>query len=191
MAQPRILAFWAANSSSVRMPSALSWASSRSLAMGSSSGAAGGGAYCGSGAYSCWGSGWSLYPQRVACRRDTRLLTAVAVPATTAVRATPRSSPGIWCSSWSVGRLDRVERGEDGLDLEPAAGDELAAGAPDRHRDGGRPAVLPHEQRGRGAGGERLGGLAHVVLADEPGRGALEGFETGVAAVVGREVDGP
>src|SRR5215211_8024654 len=63
----------------------------------------------------------------------------------------------------SAGRLDRVERGEDGLDLEPAAGDELTAGATERDRDGRRPAVLPHQQGSRGAGREGLGGLLHVV----------------------------
>ena len=39
--------------------------------------------------------GTNPYDQRVAWRRETRLLTAVAVPAMTAVRATPRSSPGM------------------------------------------------------------------------------------------------
>ena len=39
--------------------------------------------------------GGTLFPQRLAWRRDTRLDTAVAVPATTAVLATPLSNPGM------------------------------------------------------------------------------------------------
>ena len=69
---PRIRAFWAANSSSVKIPWFLRAASCVNCSTGS--GAAGGGgagcAYCGGGccAY-CWSSCWD---QRLACRRDTR-----------------------------------------------------------------------------------------------------------------------
>src|SRR3954468_987517 len=69
----------------------------------------GGGAYCGGGGAYCCGGGaacccsycscsyccCSWADHRPACRRDTRLDPAVAVPATTAVRATPRSNPGM------------------------------------------------------------------------------------------------
>src|SRR4029450_4438942 len=84
----RILAFCASNSASVRMPCAFRSARSFncetvSVAVAGAGGAAW--AYCCS---SCWA-------QRLACRRETRLETAVAVPATTAVRAIPRRSPGI------------------------------------------------------------------------------------------------
>ena len=45
--------------------------------------------------------------QRLAWRRDTRLETAVAVPATTAVRATPLSSPGMSSSFLVCGLPDQ------------------------------------------------------------------------------------
>src|SRR3954453_14659702 len=147
--QPRILCFSAANSSSVRMPSSRSLASSRNCAMGSSAGASGAGAgggaaYCGCGS-AYWGS--SCAAQRFACRRETRLETEVAVPAMTAVRATPRSSPGIsgWLPFSGGGGLGfhRLEGGEDALHGDAPAGDELPAGLADRDRDRGGPAVLP------------------------------------------------
>src|SRR4051794_38293807 len=47
-------------------------------------------AYCGC---CCAYADWSFCAQRLPCRRETRLLTAVAVPATTAVRAMPPISP--------------------------------------------------------------------------------------------------
>ena len=56
---------------------------------------------------------WSFWAQRLAWRRETRLLTAVAVPATTAVRAMPRRSPGM--SVPFVQDSTGVERGHEGL----------------------------------------------------------------------------
>ena len=99
---------------------------------------------------------------------------AVAVPAMTAVRATPRSSPGMVVPFSSDGGLGRVERGDDGLDGNAAAGDELAAGAAQRDGDRRRPAVLPHEHAGDGARLQRGGGLLEVVLTEQAGRRALE-----------------
>jgi hypothetical protein len=98
--ESRIRAFCASNSASVSTPCSLSWASSLSWAIVSpmsvagaaGAGAVGAGWYCGA-ACCC-----SCSAQRPAWRRDTRFDTAVAVPATTAVRATPRSSPGIYSS---------------------------------------------------------------------------------------------
>src|SRR4051794_41722548 len=64
--------------------------------------AAGGGAcwaYSGSGGAASSAAAWSLAAHRPAWRRDTRLETAVAVPAMTAVRATPRMRPGMFAPS--------------------------------------------------------------------------------------------
>src|SRR5215212_11759533 len=91
-----------------------------------------------------------------------------------AVRATPRSSPGMRCSSRSLDGLARVERGEDGLDGDATARDELTARAAERRGDGRRPAVLPHEHGGDSPGLERAGGLFEIVLAQQARRRALE-----------------
>src|SRR3954454_4062820 len=97
----RIWLFSSSNSASSSTPESRSSASCRSCASlvlvsvrGGPCGAGplcgAGSAYCGSGAASsCW------CDHRFAWRRDTLLDTAVAVPATTAVRAIPRSSPGM------------------------------------------------------------------------------------------------
>src|SRR4051794_6395486 len=96
---------------------------------------------CGAGA-----AGWrgacaaSCCCHRCSCRRETRLLTAVAVPATAAVRAIPRSSPGIDASPLGVG-LGRVEGGEDCLNGNAAAGGQLAAGAAHGGRERRGPCV--------------------------------------------------
>ena len=109
-AQPRILAFCAANSSSVRMPWSRSSASCLSCSIGSGAGAAGAAVGGGSRTWAPALHGPPLRPDGGAWRRDTRLLTAVAVPATAAVRATPRSSPA-WCllaiSGWLRSRRAR------------------------------------------------------------------------------------
>jgi hypothetical protein len=92
---PRTFAFCAANSASVRIPCSCRAASSLSCAIGSAAAwgaGAGGGGGGGGGSGAC---SYSWAPQRLAWRRDTRLLTAVAVPAMAAVRATPRISPGM------------------------------------------------------------------------------------------------
>jgi hypothetical protein len=94
----RMRAFWAWNSASVRTPadfsspsfcsssSMLLWLAAAGWAAGGGGGGGGGGA-----AASCCGCSWADH--RFACRRDTRFDTAVAVPATTAVRAIPRIKP--------------------------------------------------------------------------------------------------
>src|SRR4051812_15282346 len=129
---------------------------------GSGAAAAGGGAGWGSGSSYCWApSPW--LDQRSPCRRETRLLTAVAVPAATATRATPRSSPGMVISSRSGGGFHRVQRREDCLDGDAAASDELAAGATEGRGDRRRPAVLPDDHDRRGPGLERLAGGFEVL----------------------------
>src|SRR5215217_282809 len=60
----------------------------------------------------------------------------------------------------------RVERRDDGLHGDAAAGDELRAGLAQRHGQRGGPAVLPDEHRGGGARLERLAGLLEVVVAE-------------------------
>ena len=85
----RILAFWASNSASVRTPEAFS--SPRLLELLER---IGGGSRRGGGLLVLLlgtGPGRSWPAQRFAWRRETRFETAVAVPAITAVRATPRS----------------------------------------------------------------------------------------------------
>jgi hypothetical protein len=74
----------------------------------------------------------------------------------------------------SVDGFDRVERGEDGLNGNAAIGDELAAGAAECHRDGRRPAVLPHEHACDRAGFQHGAGRFQVVLTEQAGRRALE-----------------
>src|SRR5690349_6963162 len=134
----------------------------------------------------CWYRDSSCATQRLAWRRETRLLTAVAVPATTAVRATPRSNPGIR-DPFLGGGLGRFELGEDGLHRDAAAGDELPAGLAQRGGDRRRPAVLPHEHGGRRAGLERVGGLLEVVVAEQARRRALELVELVGAELLERD----
>ena len=81
--------------------------------------------------------------------------------------------------SFSYGRLGRVERGEDGLDGDAAAGDQLAAGAADGGGERRRPGVLEDEQRGGGAGLQRGAGLVEVVVGEQARGGALEDRELG------------
>src|SRR5690348_1887316 len=88
-----------------RSASSFSWVTTS--VCGAATGAGAGGGAC------CWYCCSSCCDQRFACRRDTRLDTAVAVPATTAVRATPRRSPGMvgpLCTSGSA--VDGVEGGD-------------------------------------------------------------------------------
>src|SRR3954447_17428732 len=98
-------------------------------------GCAGGGC-SGTGAWasSCWA-------QRSPWRLETRLLTDVAVPAMTAVRAIPLRSPGILFLLLACG-LGRVERGDDLVDRDPAGSDQLAARLADGGRERRRPGVL-------------------------------------------------
>src|SRR4051794_26772226 len=139
-------------------PSSLSW----SIAELAGAAGAGGGAACGgASAASCWA-------QRLAWRRDTRLLTDVAVPAMTAVRATPRSNPGmVWFLALVGDGLERVERRDEGLDGDAAAGDQLAAGPAQRRGDRGRPQVLPDQDRRRGARLQRRCRFGQVLVVDQ------------------------
>ncbi len=74
---------------------------------------------------------------------DTRLDTAVAVPATTAALAIPLIRPGMIAllsrGDRSADRLGGVQGGEDRLDGDPAAGDQLTAGPTEGGREGCRP----------------------------------------------------
>src|SRR6478672_1406591 len=82
--------------------------------MGSGAGAAAG---AGAGGGACSYCGSSCWDQRFACRRETRFETAVAVPATTATRAAPRSN-GISdsflrvCGFEGLGMLHEVGAGD-------------------------------------------------------------------------------
>ena len=109
----------------------------------------------------------------LAWRRDTLLDTWVAVPAMTAVRATPRMRPGmsgLLCASSVVD----AERGEQRLDRDSSEGDQLTAATPDRCRERRRPAVLVHQEGGGAAALDRCSGLVDVVLAEDAGGCALE-----------------
>ncbi len=73
--------------------------------------------------------------------------------------------------------FERVERRDERLDGDAAAGDQLATGAPQRDRDGGGPAVLPDQDRRRRAGLEYRRGLAEVLVVDDTRRRALQDAE--------------
>src|SRR5215831_393804 len=125
-------------------------------------------------AYSCSYACWSWAAQRPACRRDTRFDTAVAVPAMTAVRATPRMSPGIgfFLLVGSVpvrGDFRGVEGGEYRLHRDALAGDQLRTAAPKRRHQRGRPPVLVDDQAGCAARPDGLRRGVDVVLVEEPG----------------------
>src|SRR3954453_9138394 len=162
-------------------PSSLSW----SIVDCPPAAGAAGGAGPGAGACCCSSCGAQRFPWR----RDTRLLTLVAVPAMTAVRATPRNSPGMVMaprvSGGGVG-VGRVEGGDDPLHGDPAARDELGAGLAQRDGDRSGPAVLPDQDGSRGSGLERVSGVLEVVVADDPRRRALERGERAVAVEVGQ-----
>ena len=85
----------------------------------------------------------------------------------TAVRATPRSNPGMVDLLFSVDGFGGVERRDEGLHGDAAAGDELAAGTAECDGDGRRPEVLPHEHAGDGVRLQRGGGLFEVVLTEQ------------------------
>src|SRR4051812_20715918 len=97
-----------------------------------------------------------------AWRRWTLPLTAVAVPATTAVRATPLSSPGIvFLLEWSgsVGELERLEGLAHDRRRDPLAGDDLATAVQRCSDERHGPAVLVNDQRGNGIRLHRRSGL--------------------------------
>ena len=62
-----------------------------------------------------------------------------------------------------------LERGDDGLDRDAAAGDQLATGPASGRRERRRPGVLPDEHAGDGAGLHGLGEVEHVLLGEELG----------------------
>src|SRR4051794_19183734 len=167
----RTFSFCTWNSASVRTPESRSSPSSLSVVSLSGCGSAGGASWA---PPSC---GCSSPAQRFACRRDTRVETAVAVPAPTAVRAIAGRSGIVFLPSreWLDGRcLELVERFEDCVDRDPAVRDDLCAAAPDRRDERSRPAVLVQQDRGLRAGLDRGTRFVVVVLAEQPGRGAVE-----------------
>src|SRR5690242_8278036 len=101
-----------------------------------------------------------------AWRRWTRPATAEAVPATTAVRATPRSSPGIAVAP-SARRFEGLEGGHDLGRRDAGAGDDLSAAPAGSGDERCRPRVLVDDQCRDGAGRHGTGGLADVVLAEQ------------------------
>src|SRR5262245_4530596 len=178
----RILAFCASNSASVRIPWDLSSASSFSCDTVSGAAAGAGGGAC---SYCCCAYCWSsCCAQRLACRRETRFETAVAVPATTAVRATPRRSPGMVMSSfgWSLVRL--VERCEERVLRDVARRHELRATSPQRLRERSRPAVLEDQDAGRRARVDHGCGVVEVAAVEEARRRTLEHRQVHLAVPV-------
>src|SRR5215218_748998 len=177
-------AFWAWNSASVRTPAALSSpsfcsASSMSPWLAAAGWAGGGGGGGGGAAYSCCGSSWAA--QRFACRRDTRFDTAVAVPATTAVRAIPRIKPmssaflfALLDLSTDVGGFNRIQRGQHVVGRDASAGDHLGAGAPHGRDKRARPCVLVQDQPNGTAWLDELDGLAQIVVIEEAGFSTFE-----------------
>src|SRR6478752_3058243 len=162
-------------------------------------GGGGGGAYCcccggGSWAYCC--CSWDAHLP--ACRRETRLDTAVAVPAMAAVRATPRMRPGMTCvpvlsrSDLGGGGVGRVDSGQHGLDGDAAAGDQLSAALANRQGERSGPDVLVDEDA-RGAARFERG--ARLVRVEQSRRGALEDRQLQLPVAVDvadvDRVDGP
>src|SRR3954471_7347216 len=174
IAQARIFAFWAANSSSVSTPCAFRSARSLSWWIGSTAGGAGAGG--GGAAYCCCGSSGAASSRAhlPSWRCRTRPATDEAVPATTAVRAIPRSSPGMTAPFRSSGRLDGVDQVlvRDALRV-----DEDAAVCMDCGDERCSPAVLVHDHHGRGARLDGIGSCGDFVVAEEPRGGALEYLE--------------
>src|SRR4051794_20892600 len=152
---PRSFALAAANSSSLSCPlcrmllSWLSWAER-------SSGGGGAASAC------CW----SLH--RACCRRLTRLDTAVAGPATTAVRAMPRMSPMAALRS----RADRAagigQHADDRGRWDPGDVDQLAAGSPAGTGEPRRPGVLEDEKQRRGVRLQIVADVGDVVRVEQP-----------------------
>src|SRR3954453_8764570 len=106
-----------------------------------------------------------------AWRRCTRPLTAVAVPAMAAVRATPRSNPGMSCSplSRSSGSVEGVERVEHVLRGDPGRGHDIAAGTAHGGHERSGPRVLVHDERAHLAGLEGVTGVGQILVAQEAG----------------------
>src|SRR6478736_3218622 len=163
-------------------------------------GGGGGGAYCcgggGSWAYCC--CSWDAHLP--AWRRETRLDTAVAVPAMAAVRATPRMRPGMTVPVLSRSDrggcgVGRVDGGQHGLDGDAPTGDQLAASLTHRPGEGRGPDVLVDEDARGAARFERGARLVQVPLVEQPRRGAFEDRQVQLPVAVDvadvDRVDGP
>ena len=143
---------------------------------------------CGGGCSAYCASFWS--DQRLACRRETRLETAVAVPATTAVRATPLISPGIsrllfpFSFRFSVRRWRRA--GRDVVHRDVARRHQFGPALAHPLHEGDRPPVLEDQDAGRRARPDGLRGIVEVGLIEHPRRRALE--DRHVELAVGVEV---
>src|SRR5215213_3867613 len=185
--QPSSFAFCAANSSSVRTPWLCSAATSLSCSIGSGWGGGGGASYAGSAYVCCPYPPGSSAPQRRAWRRLTRFETAVAVPATTAVRAIPRSSPGISRSFRSggcdLGGLDGVEGIDHVLCGYAVERDRLAAVAAHCRDERCCPAVLVDDHDRRAARLDCVRALLGVLISQQAGGCALEDREVADALV--------
>src|SRR6476620_2075308 len=95
--------------------------------------------------------------------------TAAVVPTTAAVRPTGPGTAGrlmrraanmsvsLFLVGGLVGRRVGRQRGDQGLDRNPAVGHQLAAGPADRGGERCGPEVLVHQQRGARTGFERVG----------------------------------
>ena len=92
-----------------------------------------------------------LPAQRLACLRDTRFDTAVAVPAMTAVRATPRRSPGMVLSFLAGSAVGCVEGRGDGVLRDVSGGYQFRVTSAQRLDEGCCPAVLEDQDAGRRA----------------------------------------
>ena len=130
-------------------------------------------------------AGWlSCEAQRFAWRRETRLLTEVAVPAMTAVRATPRSNPGmfVWLLAVQFVRVAAAASACSSISSRAARTAwisirPLATSCPPERRSatatGRRPPVLPDEHGRARARVQGRRGLLEILLADQTGRRAL------------------
>ena len=94
----------------------------------------------------------------------------MAVPAMTAVRATPRSR-GISISSQAVGR---VERGSDGVLGNVTGGDELGVPTAQALDEGRGPAVLEDQDGAGGPGRDHERRIGQVAVPHEPRGRAFE-----------------
>src|SRR4249919_824100 len=142
-----------------------------------SAGAAGssGGSCCASAC--CWSYAcWSWAPHRLACRRDTRFDTAVAVPATTAVRAIPPISPIIRplcalrlrlrCRRFGLFSLKCIKHRLYLVGRDATAGDELCIGPPHGRDEWSGPGVFIHHESHHFPGLDQLRRLPQVVVIE-------------------------
>src|SRR5580765_2368859 len=95
----------------------------------------------------------------------------------TAVRATPRRSPGIaslLSGSLDLRSLELVELLEERVDGDPPARDDLRAASPHGSHERRGPPVLVDEDRGRAAGLERRPCFVVVALIENARGRSLE-----------------